>query len=103
VAFEELNVQTQPSYPACTTVITNRINGGLDVKSGVTCLDGASVNGATKVAPGAGLIIFDSNLNGSITATDATVVSIVESKVNGSVKAPGAVIRDSKVNGSVRI
>ncbi|BCJ64654.1 LVIVD repeat-containing protein [Polymorphospora rubra] len=103
VAFDELNVQTQPSYPACTTVITNRVNGGLDVKSGVTCLDGASVNGATKVAPGAGLLIFNSNLNGSITATDAAVVSIVESKVNGSVNAPGATVRDTKVNGSVKI
>ncbi|MEU5942779.1 hypothetical protein ABZ807_27225 [Micromonospora sp. NPDC047548] len=101
VAFGELNVQTQPSYPACTTVISNRVNGGLDVNSGITCLDGVTVNGATKVAPGAGLIAFNSTLNGSVTATGASVVSIVESNVNGSVNAIGATLRDSKVTGSV--
>ncbi|GAA1864118.1 hypothetical protein GCM10009687_34240 [Asanoa iriomotensis] len=102
VAFDELNVQTQPSYPACTTVLTDRQNGGLDITSGITCLDGATVNGATKVAPGAGLIAFNSTLNGGVTATDASVVSIVESRVNGGVDAIGATVRDSKVNGSVR-
>ncbi|MFI6265021.1 LVIVD repeat-containing protein [Micromonospora sp. NPDC051006] len=102
VAFAELNVQTQPSYPACTTVLRERRNGSLNITSGVTCLDGASVNGAIKVAPGAGLIVFNSTLNGSLHASGASVVSIVESRVNGSVDAIGATIRDSKINGSVR-
>ncbi|MFC4019135.1 LVIVD repeat-containing protein [Micromonospora sp. GCM10011542] len=101
VSFAELNVQTQPSYPACTTVMRERQNGDLTVTSGITCLDGATVNGKTKVAPGAGLIAFNSTLNGSVTATDASVVSIVESRVNGSVHALGGTVRDSKVNGSV--
>ncbi|WSZ91423.1 hypothetical protein OG990_04920 [Micromonospora sp. NBC_00858] len=101
VSFAELNVQTQPSYPACTTVLRNRQNGGLTVTSGITCLDGATVNGRIKVAPGAGLIAFNATLNGSVTATDASVVSIVESRVNGSVHALGGTVRDSKVNGSV--
>jgi len=101
-SFAELNVQTQPSYPACTTVLSTRQNGGLTVSSGVTCLDGATVNGAIKVAPGAGLIAFDSTLNGSLHAAGASVVSIVESRVNGSVDAIGATVRDSEVSGSVR-
>ncbi|MFF4875433.1 LVIVD repeat-containing protein [Micromonospora sp. NPDC000668] len=101
VSFAELNVQTQPSYPACTTVLRDRQNGGLTVTSGITCLDGATVNGRIKVAPGAGLIAFNATLNGSVTATDASVVSIVESRVNGSVHALGGTVRDSKVNGSV--
>ncbi|WP_374198086.1 LVIVD repeat-containing protein [Micromonospora sp. PLK6-60] len=102
IAFDELNVQTQPSYPACTTVLTNRQNGGLDIKSGVTCLDGVTVNGATKVAPGAGLIAFNSTLNGSVSANGASVASIVESRVNGSVDAIGGTVRDSVVTGSVK-
>ncbi|AEB44876.1 LVIVD repeat-containing protein [Micromonospora maris AB-18-032] len=102
IAFEELNVQTQPSYPSCTTVLRGRQNGSLTIKSGITCFDGVTQNGAIKVNPGAGLIVFDSKLNGSIQATGASVVSIVESSVNGSVNAPGATIRDTKVNGSVR-
>ncbi|MFE9200633.1 LVIVD repeat-containing protein [Micromonospora sp. NPDC007230] len=102
ISFAELNVQTQPSYPACTTVLRNRQNGGLDITSGITCLDGVTVNGATKVAPGAGLIAFNSTLNGSVTATGASVVSIVESKVNGSVDAIGGTVRDSAVTGSVK-
>ncbi|GIJ24113.1 hypothetical protein Vlu01_47370 [Micromonospora lutea] len=102
VAFTELNVQTQPSYPACTTVLTGRHNGSMTIKSGITCMDGVTQNGGIKVNPGAGLIVFNSNLNGSIHAVDASVVSIVESRVNGSVDAIGATIRDSKVNGSVR-
>ncbi|RIV39181.1 hypothetical protein D2L64_10005 [Micromonospora radicis] len=102
IAFDELNVQTQPSYPACTTILRGKQNGSLTINSGITCMDGVTQNGAIKVNPGAGLIVFNSNLNGSIHAVNASVVSIVESKVNGSVDAIGATIRDSKVNGSVR-
>ncbi|GIJ80229.1 LVIVD repeat-containing protein [Micromonospora phaseoli] len=102
VAFAELNVQTQPSYPACTTVLRGRHNGSMTIKTGITCMDGVTQNGAIKVNPGAGLIVFNSSLNGSIHAVNASVVSIVESKVNGSVDAIGATIRDSKINGSVR-
>ncbi|GGM59331.1 hypothetical protein GCM10011608_50540 [Micromonospora sonchi] len=102
IAFAELNVQTQPSYPACTTILRGRQNGSLTIKSGITCFDGVSQNGAIKINPGAGLIVFNSSLNGSLHAVDASVVSIVESSVNGSVNAPGAIIRDSKINGSVR-
>ncbi|PZG19958.1 hypothetical protein C1I95_10495 [Micromonospora craterilacus] len=103
IAFAELNVQTQPSYPACTTVLRGKQNGSLTVKNGVTCFDGVTQNGAIKVNPGAGLIVFNSNLNGSVHASGASVVSIVESKVNGSVDAIGATVRDSQVTGSVRI
>ncbi|WP_423791025.1 LVIVD repeat-containing protein [Micromonospora cathayae] len=105
VAFGELNVQSQPSYPSCTEVITGRRNGGLTVTSGVTCLDGAQVNGHVKVAPGASLIAFKAKLNGGVSANGAAVVSIVESQVNGSVSATGAVasVRDSQVSGSVKI
>ncbi|RGC66328.1 LVIVD repeat protein [Micromonospora sp. MW-13] len=105
VAFGELNVQSQPSYPACTEVITDRRNGGLTVTSGVACLDGATVNGGVKVAPGAGLIAFNASINGGVKADGASVVSIVESRVNGSVTALGAKasVRDSKINGSVQI
>ncbi|GIJ09930.1 hypothetical protein Van01_31440 [Micromonospora andamanensis] len=102
VAFAELNVQTQPSYPACTTVLTGRHNGSMTIRTGITCMDGVTQNGAIKVNPGAGLIVFNSNLNGSIHAVNASVVSIVESRVNGSVDAIGATIRDSRINGSVR-
>ncbi|QKW14289.1 hypothetical protein HUT12_16890 [Verrucosispora sp. NA02020] len=102
VAFDELNVQTQPSYPECTTVLRGRHNGSMTISSGITCMDGVTQNGAIKVNPGAGLIVFNSNLNGAIHAHNASVVSIVESRVNGSVNAVGATIRDTKVNGSVR-
>ncbi|RKN50155.1 hypothetical protein D7193_30340 [Micromonospora costi] len=102
ISFSELNVQTQPNYPACTTVLSGRQIGSMNVTSGVTCLDGATVNGAIAVAPGAGLIAFNSTLNGSLHAAGASVVSIVESQVNGSVDAIGATVRDSKVTGAVR-
>ncbi|BCJ62177.1 hypothetical protein Jiend_55990 [Micromonospora endophytica] len=102
MAFAELNVQTQPSYPACTTVLRGQNNGVLTIDSGITCLDGVTQNGAIKVNPGAGLIVFDSEVKGSIQANRPSVVSIVESKVKGSVHATGANIRDSEITGTVR-
>ncbi|GAA0367759.1 hypothetical protein GCM10009541_07740 [Micromonospora gifhornensis] len=107
IAFEELNPQTQPSYPACTKVLTGKQKkGNLEVKSGITCMDGATQNGSIKVKEGAGLIIFNSTVNGSIDAKKASVVSIVESTVKGKVKTEDmdhkhCHVHKSKVTGGV--
>ena len=45
------------SSPACTTTITGTRNGVLNVNSGVTCVDGARINGAVKVKSGASLVV----------------------------------------------
>ncbi len=46
------------SSPACTTTITGTRNGVLNVNNGVTCIDGATLNGGVKVKSGASLVVL---------------------------------------------
>jgi hypothetical protein len=77
--------------PECTDVVEGKRNGRLVVESGVTCLAGASINGAVTVRPGASLVVADGTaINGGISATDANVVHVFGAEVNGATTIRGA-------------
>ena len=73
----------------CTTTVSGRHNGPLIV-SGVTCLDGATVNGPVVVRPGASLLGIDSSVSGPVVATSASAVHLYHSTVRGLVSVSGA-------------
>ena len=68
----------------CTTTITGRVNGGLAITTGSTCLQGATINGGITVATGAALSMRDSTVNGGIGATSATALTSCNSAINGA-------------------
>jgi len=88
----------------CTTTITGRHNGPL-IASGVTCLNGATVNGPVVAGPGVSLLSLDSTVNGPISAPSADAVQLYHSTVAGPVAITGAqgsaAIVDSTVRGPV--
>jgi hypothetical protein len=88
----------------CTSTITGLRNAPLTV-SGVTCLDGATVNGPVVVRPGASLLMIDSSISGSVAANSAKAVHLYHSTIRGPVSVNGttgsAAVVDSTVHGSV--
>jgi len=71
-------------YPAGS----GRHAGPLTV-TGVTCLDGATVNGPVTVRPGATLIATGTTVNGPVTAAGAAGVFLADSTVRGPVRITG--------------
>ena len=69
---------------ACTRTITRTHLGALTVSSGTTCINGALVVGKVTVKPGAGLVITNGSLLGTLTTTGAKEVTICGS---GSIAA----------------
>ena len=57
--------------PACTTTLTEVRNGPLYLRSGVTCLVGATINGTVMVGPDASLVATDSRVVGPVRADGA--------------------------------
>ncbi|MFW6091724.1 MAG: peptidase M64, partial [Actinomycetota bacterium] len=68
----------------CDETVTGRHNGGLRVADGVTCLEGATVNGEVTVAAGASLVATDSTVRGGLEAGGAEVVQLLGTTVNGA-------------------
>ena len=68
----------------CTKTITRTHLGALTVSSGTTCINGALVVGKVTVKPGAGLVITNGSLLGTLTTTGAKEVTICGS---GSIAA----------------
>jgi len=94
------NYSTPESYKAtvlpgalatCTTTVTGMQNS-VTVNSGVTCLQGASVNNLT-VGSGASVVARDSTVRGALNATGAEAVQMFGSTVEGA-----AQIRNSTRN-----
>jgi hypothetical protein len=78
------------SSPACTTTITGTRSGRLNVNSGVTCIDGATLNGGVTVKAGASLVVSrDSTIHGGIKATGADVVQVFGANVTGDTTISG--------------
>ena len=78
------------SSPACTTTITGTQNGKVNVNSGVTCVDGATLNGGVNVKSGASLVVFKgSTIHGGIKATGANVIQVFGANVTGDATITG--------------
>lgn len=73
----------------CTDTITGSHNGTLRITSGVTCLDGASVNGRVTVSSGASLVAIDSSISGGLRITGADAVQLFDTTVNGATTIVG--------------
>ncbi|MGW7680163.1 M64 family metallopeptidase [Kribbella sp. NPDC054772] len=93
--------------PACTTTLTGTHAGPLYIRSGVTCLTNATVNGSVLVTSGASLVVTDSRVNGPVRADRAADLQVLRSTVIGPVAADGVtrsvVAVGSTVQGPVAI
>jgi hypothetical protein len=84
-----LNSVPASAAPACTTTITGQHPTQLTVSTGVTCLVNATQNGKVTVDPGAGLEVTNSEINGTVTATDASSITYCGSTEDGTLDVTG--------------
>jgi hypothetical protein len=98
----EFAVTLIPPPPACTTTLTGRVAGPLVVRSGVTCLSGATVGGPVTVLAGGSVVATGSTVSGPVTATGASAVELLNSTVLGPVTLRGTTADVTLVGGSVR-
>ncbi|MGI5488098.1 M64 family metallopeptidase [Microtetraspora malaysiensis] len=102
---KNFTVTTLAAPPECTTTITGTRNGALSVRSGVTCLDDARINGGVTVDSGASLVVKGGTINGSLNATGAAEIHLLKATVHGSVAIHGTtgqlIIAGSDLRGSV--
>lgn len=93
--------------PTCTSTITGVRNDPLVVASGVTCLQGATINGPVAVRAGASLVATDTKISGPVSAARAADLHLLRSTVNGPVSLDGttrsAVLVGSTVSGQVSV
>lgn len=73
----------------CTETITGTHNRPLRIGEGVTCLDGATVNGPVIVDDGAGIVASAAQVSGPVRAEGAQLVHIEDSEVRGPVQLRG--------------
>src|SRR4051812_23948094 len=84
--------------PACTATLSgNQTN--VNVATGVTCLDSATVSGTVTVAAGASVVVSKSTIAGALNATGADAVQLFGSTVNGAAKIANST-RDVTIAGS---
>ncbi|MEV1047163.1 ParB/Srx family N-terminal domain-containing protein [Streptomyces sp. NPDC049916] len=69
--------------PTCTAKVTGVRTGPLTVRTGVTCVDRATLRGPVTVRPGAALVLTGSTLRGPLQADGAAAVHVCGSSVTG--------------------
>ncbi|MFI5693527.1 M64 family metallopeptidase [Kribbella sp. NPDC051586] len=93
--------------PTCTTTISGTRNGPLYLRSGVTCLTNATVNGPVLVSAGASLVATDSRVSGPVRADQAADLQLLRSTIAGPVTADrvrrSVVLVGSTVQGPVSV
>jgi hypothetical protein len=93
--------------PECTETVTGTVRGGLDVGSGVVCLDGAVVSGGVNVAAGASLVVDGGSLRGGLNADGAHTVRLTGTEVRGAVRVSGTtsevMVLGSELTGSLAL
>jgi IgA Peptidase M64 len=92
--------------PECTTTLRGA-QRALTVTSGVTCLDGAQVNGGVVVRPGASLVASETLIRGALRTTGARTVQLFGTRVNGGSSLSGTssdiTIAGGRFNGALTI
>jgi len=89
---QEFHVTVQPA-PVCTATVRGTHVGDLPVRSGVTCLESATVTGSVTVAAGASLSALNSVVRGPLIATGAATLELAGTGVGGAVLIEGATDR----------
>jgi hypothetical protein len=84
--------------PACTSTLTGA-QTNVNVSSGVTCLEGATLSGNLTVGSGASLVAKNSTINGALTSNGAEAVQLFGSTVNGAAQIRNTT-RDVTIAGS---
>jgi hypothetical protein len=74
--------------PTCTSTITG-VHGSLFLRSGVTCLADATINGPVLVGAGASLVATDTRFVGPVRADGAADLPLLRSTVDGPVSIDG--------------
>jgi hypothetical protein len=87
-ATREFRVTLLPA-PDCTSTLTGRHTGELQVRAGVTCLRGAHIGGDVLVASGATLIAENATIAGALTSAGAATVELIGSTIRGSTRIAG--------------
>lgn len=82
---------TPSSSFVCTTTITGTVASVNVPGGGVTCLNGATVNGAVTVQPGGSLVLNGARVAGGITSHGSTGIRICGSQIRSSVGGGTAV------------
>jgi hypothetical protein len=84
----------------CTSTITGRHNSPLAV-TGVTCLNGATINGPISVRPGGSLLSLNSTINGPLVALTSQAVHLYGTTVRGPVNLIGLTGSTAVVGSSI--
>lgn len=106
--FMSVQVVSPPAAEVpCDTIVDRDVHGGLRLGTGVTCVNGATVNGAVVVSPGASLRTDGATITGSLSATGADEITVLDSIVRGTANlsnTSGAVsIQTSTLRGLVSV
>ncbi|TCO44999.1 hypothetical protein EV646_109173 [Kribbella antiqua] len=92
--------------PTCTSTITG-VHGSLFLRSGVTCLVDATINGPVLVAAGASLVASDTRFVGPVRADGAADLQLLRSTVGGPLSIDGVsrsvVVVGTTVDGPVSV
>ena len=84
--------------PACTATLTGN-QANVNVASGVTCLDNATVSGNVTVAAGASVVVKKGTIGGTLNANGAEAVQLFGSTVTGAAQVRNTT-RDVTIAGS---
>ena len=84
--------------PACTATLTGD-QASVNVASGVTCLDNATVSGNVTVAAGASVVVKKGTIGGTLNANGAEAVQLFGSTVTGAAQVRNTT-RDVTIAGS---
>jgi len=122
VQLDQFNAQHQPKitwapsfavararFDQLVRTCTSTVSGPQDslVVRGVTCLNGASIDGSVSIRRGGSVLVIDSSISGSISGPGASAVHVYHSSVGGSVNVAGATgsvaLVDATVGGSVTL
>ena len=74
-ATKQFRVTVLPEA-ACTNVIAGQQAGPLEVTTGTTCLNGATVSGNVSVSAGASLVANNATIKGSVSSTGANSIEL---------------------------
>lgn len=85
---KEFHVTILPSAE-CTTTVTERHAGALEVRSGVTCIDSAEVQGPVTVSAGASLVATNARIAGAVTSSGAATIEMIGTTVEGETRLAG--------------
>lgn len=107
IAYGTYSVVPVKAEIVCESTVTGEHAGPLDISAGVTCLEGATVNGPVQIDDGARVLVRDSTIRGPVTAQGAESVHIHDSQLSGPLRLQGTTraltLSETTVDGPVTL